>query len=403
MKVFIFAICAFVVNIAADTRKPLNGFIKHHERLSYVVDAHVRTKRSTDVSPDSDVSINFESHNKNFSIHLKRNHFLFSKEFKIVDGFGNIVPYDYSRFVHGDVEGFHRSYVIGKLDNGRFEGSIHLHNDQFHVEPAEKYFKDDTTAKHHSVIYSHRDVEHNARFGKAAEVPERPSATLKGSSLYKKMVKENDRLKNEKEESKGNGKQRYRRGVTNREMNTCTLKLVADHLFLKKFVRRETAIDQLVLHYQAVEHIFRQQTFNTTGEYNSHFSPQSIGFRIAEVHIWNEDSVPESLAPVNISIDKLLENFSQMQHDTACLAYLFTDRTFDDGIMGLAYVADRNNQSEPGGICEFSEKYGEVWKTYNTGVVSFQLFSREAPPSVTEIIFAHQLGHSFGAEVKNYL
>jgi len=349
-------------------------------------------RRATELSPHANVHIKFKAHKRNFTLHTVRNHFIFSNDFKIVDGFGKKIPYDYSRFVHGDVEGYHRSYVMGKIDNGRFEGSIHLHDGQFHIEPAERYFKDDSTAKYHSVIYSHSDVDHNAKFGKA-EVPERPT-TLKGSSLYKKMAEEKEKLE---EESATHGKERYRRGTKNRHKNTCHLKLVADHLFMKKFILRETAIDQMVLHYQAVEYIFRNQTFNTTGEYDSNFSPEGVGFRIKEVHVWLEESVPASLSPQHISIYRLLELFSRMNHSSVCLAYLFTDRTFDDGIMGLAYIAYRYGQ--PGGICDSYAKYGEVWKTYNTGVITFQLYNREAPPLVTEITFAHELGHSFGAQV----
>lgn len=376
------------------SKKPLNSFIRHHDRLSYdTADVHHRMKRALDLSPFANVQIKFKAMDKNFTLHLRRNHDIFAPDFKIIDGHGNKIDYDYSRFVHGDVEGYHKSHVIGKVHEGRFEGSIHLHNDKFHVEPAERYFKDDSTAIHHSVIYSHFDVEHNYKIG-TANSPDRPT-TLEGSSLYKRM--EALKKQKEEEESKENGKARYRRGTKNRHMNTCQLKLVADHLFMKKFVRRETAIDQMVLHYQAVEYIFRNQTFNTTKEFDSHFSPQGIGFRIKEVHVWQADSVPKSLSAKHISVFRLLELFSRMNHSSVCLAYLFTDRSFDDGVMGLAYVAYRYGQ--PGGICDPYAKYGEIWKTYNTGVLSFQLYNREAPPAVTEITFAHELGHSFGAQV----
>lgn len=378
-------------------KKPLNNFIRHHERLNYDTDdVHRRMKRALDLSPFANVQIKFKAMSKNFTLHLRRNHDVFAPDFKIIDGFGNQIHYDYSRFVHGDVEGYHKSHVIGKVQDGRFEGSIHLHSEKFHVEPAERYFKDDSTATHHSVIYSHYDVEHNYKLG-TAEKPDRPT-TLKGSSLYKQMEAEKKKME---EETKENGKARYRRGTKNRHMNTCNLKLVADHLFMKKFVRRETAIDQMVLHYQAVEYIFRNQTFNTTKEFDSSFSPEGIGFRIKEVHVWLADSVPKSLSANHISVYRLLELFSRMNHSSVCLAYLFTDRSFDDGVMGLAYVAYRYGQ--PGGICDPYAKYGEVWKTYNTGVISFQLYNREAPPAITEITFAHELGHSFGAQVYIYI
>lgn len=382
---FAIVISVHIREISADARKPLNSFIRHHETLNYnVSDVHHRSKQALEISPYADVSIRFKAHYKDFRMHLRRNHFIFGKDFKIIDGFGNAIPYDHSRFVHGDVEGHIGSYVIGKIDNGRFEGSIHLKNDRYHIEPAERYFGDKST-NHHSVIYSHRDVEHNAKFGNA-NVPEN-SSSLKESSLYKKMASKNN---------SNNEKKRHRRGVKNRNKNTCNLALFADHLFLKKFVRRETAIDEMVLHYLAVEYIFRNQTFDTS---TSTYAPQSVGFRIKEVHVWNDESVPKSLAPAYISVDKLLEDFSQMNHSSACLAYLFTDRSFDDGVIGLAYIANRNGM--PGGICEPYKEYSDgIKKSFNTGVVSFQLYNREIPSSITEIAFAHQLGHSFGAEVK---
>ena len=60
----------------------------------------------------------------------------------------------------------------------------------------------------------------------------------------------------------------------------------------------------------------------------------------------------------------------QMNHSTVCLSYLFTDRSFDDGVMGLAYVAYAYGQ--PGGVCDPYADYGSMgWKSYNTGSLSY--------------------------------
>lgn len=40
----------------------------------------------------------------------------------------------------------------------------------------------------------------------------------------------------------------------------------------------------------------------------------------------------------NIGVEKFLELNSEQNHDDYCLAYLFTDRDFDDGVLGLAWV-----------------------------------------------------------------
>ena len=38
-------------------------------------------------------------------------------------------------------------------------------------------------------------------------------------------------------------------------------------------------------------------------------------------------------------MEKFLELNSEQNHDQYCLAYVFTDRDFDDGVLGLAWVA----------------------------------------------------------------
>lgn len=365
-------------------KEPLNSFIRHHERLNYdLSDVHRRTRRALEISPFANVHIQFPAFGMNLTLHLKMDHEIFSEGFKIVDGHGSPIDFDYSRFYKGEVEGFdRRSHCLGKIDGGRFEGSIHVGNDEYHIDPAERYYGDDKNRDFHSVIYRVSDVEHSASVA-TPELPPRPT-TFKGSSKPKK-------------ENFEDGKIRYRRGPKNQKMNTCDLKLVADHLFMRKFVRRETAIDQMVLHYQAVEFIFRNETFNTTDEYDSTFSPQGIGFRIKEIHVLFEDTVPEPIKKEHMSIYHLLELFSRMDHSSVCLSYLFTDRSFDNGVLGLAWIAYPYGQA--GGICDPYADYGGTMKSYNTGLISFKLYNREAPRFVTEITFAHELGHSFGAQV----
>lgn len=40
----------------------------------------------------------------------------------------------------------------------------------------------------------------------------------------------------------------------------------------------------------------------------------------------------------NIGVEKFLELNSEQNHDDYCLAYVFSDRDFDDGVLGLAWV-----------------------------------------------------------------
>ena len=56
-------------------------------------------------------------------------------------------------------------------------------------------------------------------------------------------------------------------------------------------------------------------------------------------------------------------------------------------------------QGQAGGICDRYANFGGKLRSYNTGLVTFKLYARDLPPAVTEITFAHELGHAFGAHV----
>lgn len=51
-------------------------------------------------------------------------------------------------------------------------------------------------------------------------------------------------------------------------------------------------------------------------------------------------------------MEKFLELNSEQNHDDYCLAYVFTDRDFDDGVLGLAWVG------APSGTVTFTTVFG---------------------------------------------
>ncbi|XP_062386456.1 disintegrin and metalloproteinase domain-containing protein 10-like [Sardina pilchardus] len=98
----------------------------------------------------------------------------------------------------------------------------------------------------------------------------------------------------------------------------------------------------------------------------------------------------------NIGVEKFLELNSEQNHDDYCLAYVFTDRDFDDGVLGLAWVGAPSGSS--GGICERSKLYSDgKRKSLNTGIITVQNYASHVPPKVSHITFAHEVGHNFGS------
>ncbi len=70
------------------------------------------------------------------------------------------------------------------------------------------------------------------------------------------------------------------------------------------------------------------------------------------------------------------------------------------GVIGLAWIG--YPQGQAGGICDKYANFAGKLRSYNTGLVSFKLYQRDLPPAVTEITFAHELGHAFGAHVSRF-
>ena len=132
-------------------------------------------------------------------------------------------------------------------------------------------------------------------------------------------------------DGKDEPKKRARRGVKNAYKNTCMLKLVADHMFTRKFLNKENVIYQMVNHYKAAEYIFRNQTFNITTPADRFYHPQGIGFRVGRIVVYDGYSVPRGLKPEYMSVSHQLEMFSSEDHSAVCEAFLFTDRSFDKG------------------------------------------------------------------------
>ncbi|KAK3096050.1 hypothetical protein FSP39_022532 [Pinctada imbricata] len=75
---------------------------------------------------------------------------------------------------------------------------------------------------------------------------------------------------------------------------------------------------------------------------------------------------------------------------------MFTDRDFDGGVLGLAWVA---SLSSSGGVCETFKTYsGNEQKSLNTGIVTVKNYGKSVASVVTQVTFAHELGHNFGSD-----
>uniref|UniRef100_A0A8C4GYT3 Disintegrin and metalloproteinase domain-containing protein 10 n=1 Tax=Dicentrarchus labrax TaxID=13489 RepID=A0A8C4GYT3_DICLA len=341
--------------------KPLNKYIRHYEGLSYDTEAlhnsHQRAKRA--LSPqDRTVHLDFHAHGRHFNLRMKRDTKLFHPDV-VIEVSGEQGPIDTSHIYSGEIFGEKDTLTHGSVVDGRFEGFIKTHQGTYYVEPSERYLKDNNVP-FHSIMYHEDDI----------------SKYLPLHLLYPKSSHRPVILRKKRAAAK--------------EKNTCQLFIQTDHLFFKYYGTREAVIAQISSHVKAIDSIYQATDF---------MGIRNISFMVKRIRINTTNDEKDKTNPFrfpNIGVEKFLELNSEQNHDDYCLAYVFSDRDFDDGVLGLAWVGAPSGSS--GGICEKSKLYSDgKRKSLNTGIITVQNYASHVPPKVSHITFAHEVGHNFGS------
>lgn len=362
-------------------KRPLGTFIKHYEPLYYdTASLHEIHRRA--VESRSHGKFSFSAFGKFHQLNLRPDREIFTGDAKIVSSDGKPIPFDRDAVVRGKVEGHPSSDVYGVIDKeDGFHGKILSGSENFYVDPSSWYF--DEKQDFPSVIYKDTDLEYDHNF---ADINERvPSVQVPERTRRSLSDHDQGRVRRQTQEQL--------------EKDACTLGLYADNFFTKLYGSNTKAIFQLVKQVQAAQIIYTNQ-FNES----NYFPPKGLTFRVKTIVVFNEtgkppSNLPDQITDSNVGIDTVLDLFSTIDHSDVCEAFLFTDRDFEGGILGLAWIGDPDGGAA-GGICDKFVDYGGGKKrSYNTGVVTLKLYGRFTPPRVSEITFAHELGHGFGSQV----
>ncbi|XP_047436035.1 disintegrin and metalloproteinase domain-containing protein 10 [Mugil cephalus] len=382
----------FLHDITGQFGNPLNKYIRHYEGLSYDTEAlhsrHQRAKRA--LSPqDKTVHLDFHAHGRYFNLRLKRDTALFSDNL-IIEVSGVETPADTSHIYSGEIYGEKDTLTHGSVVDGRFEGFIKTHQGTYYVEPSERYLEN-KNVPFHSVIYHEDDINYPHKYGSEGGCADH--------SVFERMRKyqasgvedptKRAKGKLEKGGSYGPVVLRSKRAA-GKENNTCQLFIQTDHLFFKYYGTREAVIAQISSHVKAIDYIYQATDF---------MGIRNISFMVKRIRINTTADTLDKTNPFrfsNIGVEKFLELNSEQNHDDYCLAYVFTDRDFDDGVLGLAWVGAPSGSS--GGICEKNKQYSDgKRKSLNTGIITVQNYASHVPPKVSHITFAHEVGHNFGS------
>nr|XP_046208203.1 disintegrin and metalloproteinase domain-containing protein 10-like isoform X3 [Oncorhynchus gorbuscha] len=368
---------------------PLNKYVRHYEGLSYntyeLQDKHLRAKRALH-HQDTFLHLDFHAHGRHFNLRMKKDTSLFAEDLKVDMG-GQEVNYDTSHIYTGEIYGEKGTLSHGSVVDGKFEGFIQTYQGTFYVEPAERYLKD-RDVPFHSVIYHEDDINYPHKYG--------PEGGCADHSVFERMKKyqatamEEPNTKLHAEEASSDPVLLRKRRTAQIEKNTCQLFIQTDHLFFKYYKTREAVIAQISSHIKAIDAIYQGTDF---------MGIRNISFMVKRIRINTTTDERDRSNPfrfANIGVEKFLELNSEQNHDDYCLAYVFTDRDFDDGVLGLAWVGAPAGSS--GGICEKSKLYSDgKKKSLNTGIITVQNYASHVPPKVSHITFAHEVGHNFGS------
>uniref|UniRef100_A0A667YKJ0 ADAM metallopeptidase domain 17 n=1 Tax=Myripristis murdjan TaxID=586833 RepID=A0A667YKJ0_9TELE len=352
--------------------------------------------RRRDVQTQSHVErlLSFSALQRHFRLYLRTNTELFTDDFQavVVEEDGRERSYQVNRhnYFTGHVIGEENSRVQAHIDDNEFSAHILTDEAEYNVEPLWRFTMSPPDGR--LLVYRSEDIRNLSRL-------HQPSVCGYVTSDPKHLLPDSVRAAMlEEQEDEG------KRQVLDHRRNTCPLLLVADHRFFKHMGREEesTTLNYLIELIDRVDDIYR----------NTSWDDEFKGYGVQIQQIIIEKS-PTPVAPggshFNMrgspvegkdvwDVKRLLEQFSVDIAEKAsqvCLAHLFTYQDFDEGTLGLAYVAP-SRQGIPGGLC--SEKYLPLPIYLNTGLTSTKNYGKTILTKEADLVTTHELGHNFGAE-----
>ncbi|KAL1443192.1 hypothetical protein MTO96_030409 [Rhipicephalus appendiculatus] len=436
----------------------LNRFVRHYEPLSYEpvgVRGLGRWKRSAaahrhDNSRTRTVQVAFRAHGREFRLQLTRDRSAFSEDFSLVTSRGRVQA-SLDHIYSGHVAGAPGSRVVGSLVDGVFSGRISLtpgdDDGDFYVERAGSYLSSSSpTALFHSLIYAAKDVTFDGagcgmrghaqdvpvgtrrRHGPCAvkefgteEEPDAPWPTAvvghpepqaTGANVSSIASVSTDTGANQRLTARQMafeappGDIPIRKGV----QRVCNIELTVDHTFYE-MVSSDVNGDASKVHADITSMVHTHVASATEIFGSTNFNGiTDISFVVQRLQINDSSACEGSVRRTNpfcadtLDATHTLVELSKTDHDNFCVSYLWTCRDYPGGTLGLAYVAEVNGNA--GGLCEkfqsdvalqlTSDYSGRV--SLNTGIVTFVNKNVRVPHRVSEVTFAHELGHNFGAQ-----
>lgn len=389
----------------------LNSVLSDYEVLPLSgLQLHSLRKRDVHAQSHLERLVSFRALHRHFKLYLTTNTDLFTDNFQavFVDKHGKKENYDVhpQNYFTGHVVGEENSRVQAHIDGDEFSAHILTGEAEYNVEPLWRFTDSPTDGR--LLVYRSEDIKNLSRIAS-------PKVCGYVNAEPKDLLPQNTRGDWEGQERVDQEEEyhhREKRQVHDHRKNTCPLLLVADYRFYRHMGRKEESItlNYLIELIDRVDDIYRNTTWSN--EFKNY------GVQIHQIIINKEPTKPPPDQPNWVhynmenspvkgkevwDVKRLLEQFSSDIADNAssvCLAHLFTYQDFDEGTLGLAYVAPSKPQAL-GGLCPkpYYPSHSSKKPSYlNTGLTSTKNYGKTILTKEADLVTTHELGHNFGAE-----
>lgn len=408
---------AFQLRVTRENHKEspvfdtLNSILTDYDVLS-TSQLQLHSVRKRDVNTHSHLErlVSFSALQRHFKLYLTTNTDLFSNNFKavFVDKHGKEKDYDIQlqNYFTGHVVGEQNSRVQAHIDGDEFSAHILTDETEYNVEPLWRFTDSEIDSR--VLVYRSEDIKNISRLASSKVCG---YFHAEANDLLPQTARSGWAGPEEVEQEKAH-RHREKRYAHDHKKNTCPLLLVADYRFFEHMGRGQESVtlNYLIELIDRVDDIYRNTIWDD--EFKGY------GVQIHQIIINKEPTKPppgqrgwvhynmknSSTAGREVwDVKRLLEQFSLDIADnasTVCLAHLFTYQDFDEGTLGLAYVAPSKPQAL-GGLCPkpyYASHSVKKPSFLNTGLTSTKNYGKTILTKEADLVTTHELGHNFGAE-----